>query len=157
MLRVDLSRFALAGTDSVNLKSRPQSDRQSEAMKNLRIITYIGAAALAGLGMAMAVTNPSQAAYEEYAVQRLTEYLKKDVCTKVPKVFENFLQRNCTVLVDSSRPQIRQIIAQSTQRQNFIFFSIYRTDLSVNQFIPSYHFETVGGFQDFYTYTAEEQ
>lgn len=126
-------------------------------MKSLRIITYIGAAALAGLGVAMAVTNPSHAAYEEYAVQRLTEYLKNEVCTKVPKAFENFLQRNCTVLVDSNRPQMQQIITESTQRQNFIFFSIYRTDLSVNQFIPSYHFETVGVFQNFYTYAAERQ
>ena len=41
-------------------------------MKNLKIITYIGTAALAVVGVAMAITNPSQADYEEYAVQRLT-------------------------------------------------------------------------------------
>lgn len=126
-------------------------------MKSLRIITYIGAAALAGLGVAMAVTNPNQPAYEEYAVQRLTEYLKNDVCTKAPKALENFLQRNCTVLIDSSRPQIQQIVSESTQRQNFILFSIYRTDLSVNPFIPSYHFETMGVVENFYTYAAEKQ
>lgn len=126
-------------------------------MKNLRIITYIAVAALAGLGVATALTNPSQAAYEEYAVQQLTEYLKKDVCTKVPKAFESFLQRNCTVLVDSSRPQMRQIIAKSTQRQNFILFSIYRTDLSVSPLIPSYHFQTLAVFENFYIYAAEKQ
>ena len=126
-------------------------------MKFLRIITYIGAAALAGLGVVMAVTNPSQAAYEEYAVQRLTESLKKDACTKVPKAFEDLLQRNCALLVDSSRPQMQQIIAQTTQRHNFIFFTVYRTDLAVNPFIPSYHFETLGVFQNFYTYAAEKQ
>ena len=105
----------------------------------------------------MAVTNPSQPVYEEYAMQRLTEYLKKDVCTKAPKVFEKLLQRNCGVLVDSSRPQIQQIVSQSTQRQNFIFFSVYRTDLSVNPLLPSYHIETVGAFQTFYTYTAQQR
>jgi hypothetical protein len=126
-------------------------------MKSLRIITYIGAAALAGLGVAMAVTNPSHPAYEQYALQRLREYLKKDVCTRAPKAFDGFLQRNCTVMVDSSQPQIQQIVSESTQRQNFIFFSIYRTDLSIAPFIPSYHFETVGAFQNFYTYTAEKQ
>ena len=126
-------------------------------MKSLRIVTYIGAAALAGLGVVMAVTNPSQPAYEEYGVQQLTVYLKNDVCTKTPKAFESLLKRNCTVLVDSIRPQMQQIFSKSTQRQNFIFFSIYRTDLSITPFIPSYHFETVGAFQNFYTYTAKKR
>jgi hypothetical protein len=126
-------------------------------MKSSRIITYIGAAALAALGVAMATTNPSQNNYEVFAVQQLTAYLKKDVCTQAPNVFENFLRRNCGILVDSSRPKIQQIIAETTQSQNFIFFSIYRTDLFVNSFIPAYHFETVGAFQNFYIYTAEKQ
>ena len=126
-------------------------------MKSVRIIIYIGAAALAGLGVVMAAGNPSQSIYEGYAVQRLTEYLKNDVCTKAPKIFESLLQRNCTALIDSSRPQMRQIVSESTQRQNFIFFSIYRTNLSINPVIPSYHFETVGAFQNFYTYAAEKQ
>lgn len=52
-------------------------------MKPLTLIAYTGAAAgLAALGVAMAKTNPSQVEYEEYAVQRLTEYLKTDVCKK---------------------------------------------------------------------------
>ncbi len=126
-------------------------------MKNLRIITYIAAAALAGVGVAMAASNPSQPAYEEYAEQRLTEYLKSDVCTKAPKALENFLQRSCTVVIDSSRPQLQQIVSRGTQRQNFILFSVYRTDLSVKPLIPSYHFETVGAFQTFYTYAAENR
>lgn len=126
-------------------------------MKSLKIIRYIGVVAIAGLGVVMATTNPSQANYEKFAVQQLTEYLKKDVCQKVPKAFGNFLQRNCSILVDSSRPQMQQIIAQTTEKQNFLFFSIYRTDLSINPFIPTYHFETVGIFQNFYIYAAEKQ
>ena len=105
----------------------------------------------------MATTNPSQAAYEKYAVQRLTVYLKTDACTKIPKVVEIFLQRNCPVLVDSNQPKIQQIVSESTQRQNFIFFSVYRTDLAISPLIPYYHFETVGVFKNFYTYTAKKQ
>lgn len=105
----------------------------------------------------MTVTNPSQPAYEEYGVQRLIVYLKNDVCTKTPKTFESLLKRNCTVLIDSIRPQMQQIFSKSTQRQNFIFFSVYQTDLSITPFIPSYHFETVGAFQNFYTYTVKKQ
>lgn len=126
-------------------------------MKISSIFTYVGATAIAGLGVAMAVTNPSQPAYEEYAAQRLTEYLKKDVCTQVPKAFERLVQRKCSALVDSNHSQIQQIIAETTQRQNFIFFSVYRTDLSLNRFVPAYHFETIGVFQKFYTVAAEKQ
>jgi hypothetical protein len=130
---------------------------QTKNMKNLPIITYVGVAALAGIGITMAVTNPSLPAYEAYAVQWLTEYLKSDVCPQVPEVFGDFLQRNCSKIVDSSQAQMRLIITQATQQQNFILFSIYRTNLSVNPLLPSYQFETVGVFHNFYTYSAERQ
>ena len=126
-------------------------------MKSLKTVTYIGAAALATLSVAMATSNPGQPAYEEYAVQQLSGYLKSDVCTKAPKILEGLLQRNCAVLVDSGRPQIRKLVSDSTQRQNFLFFSVYSTNLSVNPLVPSYHFETVAAFQNFYTYMAEKQ
>ena len=87
-------------------------------MKSSKVIGYIGAVTLGGLGVAMALANPSPPNYEAYAVQRLTA---------------------------------------NTRQQNFIFFSIYTTDLSVSSMIPSYHFETVGALQNFYTYKAQER
>jgi hypothetical protein len=127
-------------------------------MKSLKRITLIGAVALGALGVVMAVTNPSQPAYEEYAAQRLTELLKDEVCTKAPKVFGgNFLQSNCNELLDSSHFGMQKLIAANTQRKNFIFFSIYTTDLSVSPIIPAYHFETVGTLQNFYIYVAQER
>ncbi len=127
-------------------------------MKPLTIIAYTGAAAgLAALGMTMAKTNPSQVEYEEYAVQRLTEYLKTDVCKKTTNIIENLIHFNCDKLVDSANPQIQGIIARTTERQNYMIFSIYRTDLKINSWIPSYKFETVEALDQFYTYTAEEQ
>ncbi|MCC5655644.1 DUF4359 domain-containing protein [Nostoc sp. XA010] len=127
-------------------------------MKPLRIIAYTGAAAgLAALGVVMAKTNPSQVEYEEYAVQRLTEYLKTDVCKKTTNLIENLIRFNCDKLVDSANPQIQEILARTTERQNYIIFSIYRTNLKINSWIPSYKFETVGAFDQFYTYTAEKE
>lgn len=127
-------------------------------MKPLTIIAYTGAAAgLAALGVTMAKTNPSQVEYEEYAVQRLTKYLKTDVCKKSTNFIENLIHFNCDKLVDSANPQIQEIIARTTERQNYIIFSIYRTDLKINSLIPSYKFETVGALDQFYTYTAEKQ
>ena len=126
-------------------------------MKALHIVTAIGGVALAGLGVFMALTNPGQDAYEEYALEKLTTYLKDDACTQVPKPLGNLLQRQCKTLVDTGRPQIQQIISKTTQRQNFILFSIYRTNLEIGPILPVYHFETVGVFEKFYVYQAQEQ
>ncbi|MBD2430106.1 MULTISPECIES: DUF4359 domain-containing protein [Fischerella] len=138
-------------------------------MKASNIMAYVGVLGLAALGVAMTKTNPSQVEYEEYAVQRLTEYLNTSVCKKTPKFLENVIQFNCRQVVDSAQPQLREIIADSTVRQDFIIFSIYRTDLNVNSLIPAlrldsilpstpgYQFETLGAFNQFYTYKAEQQ
>ncbi|HEY9804489.1 MAG TPA: DUF4359 domain-containing protein [Leptolyngbyaceae cyanobacterium] len=127
-------------------------------MKSLTIMASIGALGLAAvLGVAMAQTNPNQAEYEDYAVQQLTEYLKSDVCNKTTKLLERLINYNCDKLVDSANPQIRELLSATTERQDFFIFSIYRTELKISDFIPSYKFETVGAFNNFYTYTAQEQ
>lgn len=127
-------------------------------MKFLQVITAVGGIALVGLGSVMALTNPDRNDYEEYAVETLTTYLKEEACPQAPTVagIGDLLQRQCKTLVDTGRPQIQQIISQTTQQQNFIFFTIYRTDLSVGPILPAYHFESVGVFQKFYIYQAEK-
>ncbi len=132
-------------------------------------MTYVGVFGLAALGVVMTQTNPNQVEYEEYAAQRLTGYLNTNVCKKTPKFLETIIKFNCRQLVTSAQPQIREIIAESTERQDFIVFSIYRTDLNVNSLIPAlrvdsvlpsapgYKFETLGAFDKFYTYKAEQQ
>lgn len=129
-------------------------------MKPLKIAALVGGVALGGLGVAMALTNPTQSAYEEYAVDKLTEYVKENVCQKAP-----FLQEGCASTVDAGRSDIQRIVQGSTQRQDFLLFSIYTTDVSVSRLLPAgfsamlsglptYQFETVGVFQSFYTYKA---
>lgn len=126
-------------------------------MKSLKSLSYIGLLVLAALGAVMAITNPDKSTYEEYAVEQLTTYLTDDICPQVPKAFESLVNNSCTAIVGSSRPQIQQIISRTTQRQNFILFSIYSTDLSISRAIPFYRFQTVGILQNFYTYSAKKQ
>ncbi|MBW4576694.1 MAG: DUF4359 domain-containing protein [Aphanothece sp. CMT-3BRIN-NPC111] len=134
-------------------------------MKGLQVITVVGGIALVGLGVAMTLTNPGQDVYEEYAAQLLTEYLQENICPKAPAILGNSLQGQCRSLVDSSQSEIKQLISQGTQRQNFIVFSLYKTDLSINKVVPflpsnllpSYHAETVGALENFYTYQLEKQ
>ena len=127
-------------------------------MKVLQVITAIGGVTVVGLGIVMALTNPGRDTYEEYAVETLTTYLKDEGCPQAPIVpgIGDLLQRQCKTLVDTGRPQIQQIISQTTQEQNFIFFTVYRTDLKIGPILPVYHFETVGVFQKFYIYQAQK-
>lgn len=100
----------------------------------------------------MAITNPSQSDYEEYAIAQLTAYLKDNTCTQTVTDGDNFLRHSCTLLVDVGRPQLQTIIAEHTNNRYFIFFSIYRTELSISPLLPAYRFETVAALQKFYTY-----
>ena len=125
-------------------------------MKVLQVIAAVGGVALVGLGGVMALTNPSQETYEEYAVEQLTTYLKEEACPQAPKVLGDLLQHQCKTLVDTGRPQIQQLITKTTQRQNFILFSIYRTNLEIGPVLPVYHFETLGVLQKFYIYQADK-
>jgi hypothetical protein len=126
-------------------------------MKALSIIVYVGAAGAVALGTIMVKTNPNQPEYEQYAVHRLTTYLKVDLCKKTPSFLENLAHFNCDGLVDSANPQIRDIIAATTKRQDYTIFSVYQTDLRVSSLLPAYRFETVGAFNQFYTYKSEKQ
>ncbi|HEY9813066.1 MAG TPA: DUF4359 domain-containing protein [Candidatus Sericytochromatia bacterium] len=134
-------------------------------MKGLQAVSAIAGVALVGLGAAMALTNPDQDTYEEYAVEQLTDYLQQDICPKAPSILGNSLQSQCNSIIQSNQSQIKQLISKSTQRQNFILLSIYKTDLSISTIapflpanvLPGYHFETVGAIDNFYTYQARSR
>jgi hypothetical protein len=126
-------------------------------MKLLSIMTVAIAAGLAVFGVTMSKTNPNQDAYEEYAVNQLSQYLKTDVCKQTSKLIENLLNSSCDKIVDSANPQMREVLSKTTDRQDFILFSVYRTDFTINSWLPGYKFETVGAFNNFYTYKAEQQ
>lgn len=108
----------------------------------------------------MAIANPGKEDYEQYATDELAIYAKDNVCPKVSEELGQelggVLQSYCKSLIDSARPQIRLLISQQTTQHNYLLFSIYETELALPSPIPSYHFETIGILQNFYTYQAEE-
>ncbi|MCJ8280821.1 MAG: DUF4359 domain-containing protein [Rivularia sp. ALOHA_DT_140] len=126
-------------------------------MKIVSIAALAGASALIALGVAMAGTKPSQAEYEEYATQKLSQYLKEQGCSKTPNLLDNLIKFNCKNLIDSAAPQIRQIVNASTQKRDYIIFRVYTTNLQINSVIPSYKFETVGALDNFFTYKAVKE
>lgn len=126
-------------------------------MKLVSIVACAGAAVLVTLGVAMAGTNPSKTEYEEYAAQRLSEYLKEQGCSKTPNLLDSLIKFNCTELIDSATPQIKQIVKASTKKHDYLIFSVYHTELQINSLIPSYKFETVGALDNFFTYKAQKK
>ncbi|MDY7014270.1 MAG: DUF4359 domain-containing protein [Cyanobacteriota bacterium] len=128
-------------------------------MKASQIAIALGGITLVGLAAGMAITNPSSSDYESFATEHLTQYLKDNACQKLPSELGGVGQQWCQALgntvVDTGRPQLQQLIANQTQRSNFILFSVYRTRLALGPF-PPYEFETLGILQQFYTYRTEE-
>jgi hypothetical protein len=133
-------------------------------MKRLNLVLITLLAAIAGVGVAMAVTNPSQAEYEEYATRELSRYLRREsrnICSQVqvPDFLESIVGDQCPqlleTLVRNNRDQLQALISEGTERQNYGVLSLYRTDLEVSPLLPGYQFESVGVFRQFFTYKAE--
>ncbi len=125
-------------------------------MKFDKLIIMVGGIGLLGSSLVMTLTNPRAGDYETYATEELTTYLKENVCTQVSQQLQGLLQSYCKSLVDTGKPHLHQIIAQQTTRRNFLLFSIYQTQLSLPSPLPAYQFQTLGIFQQFYIYDAEQ-
>jgi type II secretory pathway pseudopilin PulG len=127
-----------------------------------KVITTGLGIGLVGVGVAAAVTNPSPQEYQEYAVQALSAYARQEVCSQQE---QSFLRQGCEVMIQTLQPTLHDIFARNTQRQNFIVFSLYISDISPVQItplfpdtdLPSYHFETLAAFQQFHTYQVESR
>ena len=134
-------------------------------MKGLKIALISLTAALSGVGIALLVTNPNPDDYEVYATAALTEYLREEgaeVCEDAPTFLGNSLEDQCLSLLnnalENNQTQIQTIISNSTQRRNYWFLSIYVTRFEfLDEILPTYEFETLGVFQNFYTYHAKRE
>lgn len=102
-------------------------------------------------GIALALTNPGQAAYDEFATQKITDFVLQDVCQTpqsgaLPDILGSVLSEGCRAIATSRRAEIKSFVANNTQRQNFILFSLYTTEL------PTRSVKTVGIFNQFFIY-----
>jgi Domain of unknown function (DUF4359) len=117
----------------------------------------VGAIAVA-VGGILLTTNPNRSDYEQYATREITGYLKKGVCDKAQASLEvqGLARGYCKALVDTGRPLLQEAIASGTTRKNFILFSVYQTELSFPDPVPSYQFSTIAFLEKFFTYEALE-
>lgn len=122
-------------------------------MKYSNAAKYLGGAVLAVMLAAM-VTNPTQAAYDEFATETLAEYLDQEFCVAVkgvPEILASLVSNGCKFLVESKQPQIKQYLSNHTQHQDLIFLSLYTTELL------TYRFKAIGIFHRFLIYEATER
>ncbi len=90
-------------------------------------------------------TNPSSQKYEEFATEQLVIYAKENVCSSESANLEQIIKNQvCNLLLDTGRAKIPNLVAQNTQRQNFLLFSVYETNLYL------YEFQTIGVFNEFH-------
>lgn len=125
-------------------------------MKFLSILACTGVVSACVLGVVMAKSNPDGVSYEEYASKRLTLYLKENGCGDAKNSLEKILEVNCDRLIDEATPTIRGVLGANTERYDFVVFSFYRTNLKFSKWLPGYQFETVGAFNNFFTYSAKQ-
>jgi Domain of unknown function (DUF4359) len=120
-------------------------------MTNWQILPLNMALILCGLGGIMALTNPDRSAYETYASEKIGE-LAKDQCNLAPAELGVILQAPCRATIEAFKPHTIATIAATTTRQNAIFFSIYRSDISIP--IANFHakVESIGILNNFWTY-----
>jgi hypothetical protein len=139
-------------TEHLAIQSLPM--KAAIASKHLNLL-WLGGLLLTSLGAVMGATNPGLADYTTYATDQLTHYAQTKLCSNANQSLPFRLGQNCQSILVRSQPQIERMIAESTYRQNFLVFSLYKTELSVSPLLPSYRFETLAVFQKFYTYQAE--
>ncbi|WP_373547932.1 DUF4359 domain-containing protein [Chamaesiphon sp.] len=109
----------------------------------------LGMLGLCGLG----ITNPDRVAYEIYATQQISN-LARDECSRAPAGLGILIQEPCRAAIAAYTPQIRQLLAATTTRQNWILFSIYRSDISIPVVNLDAHVESIGILNNFFTYKA---
>lgn len=118
---------------------------------------WVGGLALGGLTLGgLAVTNPSVPAYEVYAADQISAYAEAHLCQDVPAFLTQFLQGQCSDLLRQHRAALQEVIHDRTHRYNFLLFSLYETTFAIPglEILPAYQVNTLGIFNQFFTYRA---
>ena len=120
-------------------------------MNPWRLPLLIGGVAFLSLGGLLTLTNPGNKQYEEFATEQLIQYLKDNVCQQTSSdLGEAIKSQMCHLMVDTGKKQLPKLIAQTTQRHNYILFSTYQTELYL------YSFDTIGIFNHFYVMSVDK-
>ncbi len=127
---------------------------------------------IVGTAVASIATNPGKPAYFQFAEDQLINQIKTEGCPRLTETVKELinvqisgLTSQCHSFVDVNRGQFKDFVINHTERQNYVMFSLYKTNLALSDFLPfvpkeiapRYYSETVGIFNSFYIYKTEER
>ncbi|WP_373542200.1 DUF4359 domain-containing protein [Chamaesiphon sp.] len=105
------------------------------------------------LGCGLGLTNPGSAGYESYAVDRVGD-LARSECSRAAAGVGIAIEGACQAAIATYTPQLRPLLAATTTRQNWILFSIYRSDISIPEVRFNARVESIGILNNFFTYKS---
>ena len=127
-------------------------------MKIAKLVGLALGLGVIGVGAIMAVTNPDESAFEDFALEKV----KTEGCKEVPEI----VRSQCPKFIQDNQTQLKAALMRNTERENYGLFSIYRTNLSVRSLVPdlpafldlpAFELETIALFGKFYIYEAQQQ
>ena len=128
-------------------------------MKFLKLPLFAFGVIVSSLSGILIFSNPTISEYEDFAIDELTIYLKKEGCKNLSSdllSLKNPCESFLKLLIDTSKIELQKLIYQQTKSQNFVFFTIYSTTLELPAPLPSYEVQTVGILKNFYIYDSQE-
>jgi hypothetical protein len=125
-------------------------DKDNEK-KTWSLFALVGGILFLCLGSLLALTNPGQKQYEEFATEKLVTYLKENVCQQTsPSIEEAIKSQMCNLMVNTGKGQIPKLIEKTSKRHNYLFLSMYETNLYL------YRVETIGVLNQFFIIGVEK-
>lgn len=103
------------------------------------------------LSCLLLITNPGQKQYEEFASEKLVEYLRENICQARSTTLEEAIKSQmCTLMLETGKNQVPKLIRETTTRTNFALLSLYETNLYI------YNIETIGVFNHFFVIAIDK-
>ncbi len=115
----------------------PFIDRSTEKQQTSRWVRgmrFLGCGLGLGIGATLVMTNPQQQDYTNFATVTASGFLTRDICQKSgadTSQLNAAIAEGCASLLKNGDKDIRFFIAHNTERQDFIIFSLYTTDLPI--------------------------
>lgn len=124
----------------------------SQRLQSKKVLTGVG---IATVGIILGLSNPNQNAYSKHLAKETSLNLKENICSEAPEALGGFIKAQCNNLASRGEPQIKRMINASTQRNNFLIFSLYETEMSIVRGTPSFEAEAIGFLGNVWVYRSE--
>lgn len=109
-------------------------------------LALVGGGSLA-IATVLAGTNPRPNSYESYAASELATYLKSDTCQQAYRIAGGvhglLAEVGCRWAVEIGQPGLVTAVGWTTERHNYLLFSVYQTQVGPGQTWPNYRRKTL--------------